>query len=603
MARVWATSPSTRSTINSSSPISTTARSEVSEPLEITLRGATPGETISFLLSIHDAQVEECCSFEVTLELPSCDCAQLRSQSRACKRFSLPWQTPGFTYSFTLENLTDRDVEHVLIAPASPKTVEIQPNYFSTSLEPGESVDSPSITVTGQGSTSSEVCFLTSLHDASFSECCALEHCVNPTYCFLVFPDLVTPLGDAEIEVFQSELRVTNLGESGFDGVGLPIGERFVAGCNILWDVTELRRNLGANLNLSCTGTIGGLEGQPIGETRLTGVEGGVALISDFSAVGARGASAEIYRRGELVATVGEVENGAELVRYDDWPRSGGAAIRGDDGTVIVGHEDFEVDLGDGETVIGDQTVVLPVGATATIDRLDDVQIRTTGISHLIIEDLALAFDCNQNGIEDLSDVISGASEDRNGNGHPDECERDLFDQVAVLNTGFDEVADELLPVGSLPEGTTDTDWTWLDATPPGPAKVVIDPVDEWPPALPESRWISADPNRGRSIPGLGVLRFERCFCLSEEAREVEVNLLVLADDLATVSLNGEVLGGPGGDFDTAVPLQILHSEKVGAGVVTPGENCLTVEVDDVGSVVTGFTVTGEVRAENGVCH
>jgi len=192
------------------------------------------------------------------------------------------------------------------------------------------------------------------------------------------------------------------------------------------------------------------------------------------------------------------------------------------------------------------------------------------------------ATDCNNDSVEDAGDECVAA-------------------QTAVsLNTGFDETSSTLLPIGSLPAGTSDDDWSVVSPGATRPAKVVIDPPSNWGPPLPGTRWISVDPNRGTSLPGVTQLSFERCFCLAANARDVSLDLQLLADNEASVSLNDQRLTAVGGAFTG--PLLTLHATgSPGDGFFRAGRNCLRVDVNDFG-VFTGFTLAGSVSGASESC-
>ncbi len=200
-------------------------------------------------------------------------------------------------------------------------------------------------------------------------------------------------------------------------------------------------------------------------------------------------------------------------------------------------------------------------------------------------------------------EVSGGASTDRDSDGVPDECQNLPDDLSLILNTGFDQIAKLLLPEGELPDGTDDDDWVFVNTETPRPAKVVIDPVAQWPDPLSDSLWISVDPDRGSSVPGLSKPILEHCFCLAPEARNPEIRLQLLADDRATVFLNDSLLAGPGGDFASGEPLTVIHQDNSKIQLFRPGINCLSVELDDSGGVVTGLNLIGTIPADNGVCQ
>ena len=124
-----------------------------------------------------------------------------------------------------------------------------------------------------------------------------------------------------------------------------------------------------------------------------------------------------------------------------------------------------------------------------------------------------------------------------------------------------------------------------------------------WADALAGSAWISVDGSRGASVPGAPVLSFQRCFCLADAPGTVRLTASLFADDLATALLNGTPVAGPGGVFRGPDPLALDLTGTVGDGLFRAGENCLVIQVDDRGGIVTGLDLAGEVRADGGFCR
>ncbi|RMG54839.1 MAG: hypothetical protein D6723_04090, partial [Acidobacteria bacterium] len=170
-------------------------------------------------------------------------------------------------------------------------------------------------------------------------------------------------------------------------------------------------------------------------------------------------------------------------------------------------------------------------------------------------------------------------------------------DAEIILNTGWDQAAGAVIPVGGQ-----DDDWMVVaDPAPntpePRPADVVT-PHSGWPPPLPNSQWISFRPTRVPVIPPVTEYHYQYCFCLAEGFSNAELELDLWADDRATVFLNGTQIGGPGGAFGGSP----LHVETTDQTLFHSGINCLTVVVEDTQAVVTGLDLVGTVTAENGFC-
>lgn len=153
-----------------------------------------------------------------------------------------------------------------------------------------------------------------------------------------------------------------------------------------------------------------------------------------------------------------------------------------------------------------------------------------------------------------------------------------------------------------LPLNTGTTPWQIVNTDPATDAQIVVQPASVWRDAFPGSSWISVDAFRGDSRPGLPVIRYEQCFCIGDAAETAQLDLLLRADDSASVYLNDAAIGGPGGNFRGA-PLGIHVDGAVGAnGPFRPGRNCVRVDVHDTGGVLTGLDLIGAVHAAGGAC-
>jgi uncharacterized repeat protein (TIGR01451 family) len=165
------------------------------------------------------------------------------------------------------------------------------------------------------------------------------------------------------------------------------------------------------------------------------------------------------------------------------------------------------------------------------------------------------------------------------------------------LVTGWDETAGR-----HLPRGTADDDWTAaVNGGPAHPAFLVSQPPAAWPHRVWPAEWISATAS-GASPPGTTQVRFERCFCIAADAINAKLILRLWADDKATVLLNGQPVAGPGGQFRRAQPLSVLYMGTVGSSLFQPGNNCVDIDVDDLGQLFVGLEASGKVWVDHGKC-
>jgi hypothetical protein len=560
----------------------------------------TPGAVISFSLALHNADFSECCDQPYTIELPRCECAQIIS-ARGPSCFPFP---PPFVYTFTVQNLASTPVNFLLLSPTAPSlNLTLTPSVVS-----GLSLAAVPYTGTAGNTTQTvqisgadaiggrQACFLISLHDGNLDHCCSIQKCVTLPVC----DDFWDPLGDAELTFTTTALFIRGIGSSGLDGVRANLGgaESFRLGWRPLDPSGTLPQ--GAALTVSTTGKVAGEAGRELGSMGLEKEGAGLTITPDFLPIESPTHRLEVYRDGRLVEARPEQSGAVQVLAAPAqlWPTAVAKLDGIGGGTSCYSGEwkdDVVFRLPGGSELVGDELRLL-AESPLRIESLATFSLRAARIPEIAIVEADAFHDCNGNGVTDAEDIASGASQDEDHDGVPDECRATSNDLVASLNTGFDEEAGQLLPAG-----TADDDWR-VTAPSPQLAKVVIHPVAAWPAPLPQSAWISVDPERGQSLPGVARLRFERCFCLGAAAHQVEIDLDLRADDRATVLLNGQQIAGPGGRFTAPVPLSVRFRGVVGEEPLRTGENCLAVSVADSGGQVTGFDAAGAVRAPGGVC-
>jgi len=148
-----------------------------------------------------------------------------------------------------------------------------------------------------------------------------------------------------------------------------------------------------------------------------------------------------------------------------------------------------------------------------------------------------------------------------------------------------------------IPFGQDDDTWTvTCDATGgtvPRPAKTIV-PHSAWA-TIPGTRWISATTSATN-----GLYCYQYCFCLDPRFKNATLSLSLLADDAATVWLNGVQIGAtPNGWAFLNPPTQIFVSNQ---SLFRPCENCIEIRVVNSGGVITGMDVAGTITADDGLC-
>ena len=187
-----------------------------------------------------------------------------------------------------------------------------------------------------------------------------------------------------------------------------------------------------------------------------------------------------------------------------------------------------------------------------------------------------------------------------------------------VVNSGWDEGGGFLL--GGA--GTLDDDWLLTASYPistclngaglpvvqhhlqlePSRDTQVINAHTAWDPAEPDATWVSSWP--GNPQPN-GEHFYQHCFCLAGGFSNPQLDFSYVADDKASVSLNGTLIysNTASNNFNqgTSFPLP-SETIAVPASAWRVGMNCLTVEVENIGAVVTGFSLNGSITADDGQC-
>ena len=579
----------------------------------ITIKGAAPGSTIKFRISTSGKDFETCCAVDYTLELPECDCAQIVTDQEPNCFFPFP---PPFRYKFTVDNLDSIQKTFIVLTPLPgssgvPPDITFTPDVISgLALAPvpysgTQGQTTQTVSISGPDATGgTKACFLISMQDETCVHCCSISKCLTLPTCGLFPWDPV----DSTIFTLTPDVLFMKAGPAGG-----PSGAAVTLGQAATFDVKlgDLDPSgalpTGAQLRLRSTGASDTSSVQDIGSLVLTKNSSDLAITADFTPIGSLLARVEVSNNGRLEALSPQAQGplvisgqGADL-----WPASLSVTNRRGEqtGYFATWANPVQITLPGVGLFTGNELRISAENLQQTpLDFLQTSTLEASGIPEIDVLGADATYDCNHNGVPDKDDIALGTSADVNRNGIPDECEGVAGDLQLSLNTGFDPLTGTVLPLGTLPEGTSDPRWQVTNVPNADAAKVVIETAPVWPAALPGSRWISVSPRRGASIPGVQRLAFQTCFCLQANAAGAEMNLQLFADDSATVLLNESQIGGPGGQFSGALPLSIHLSGAIGEGPFRAGQNCLDVEVNDLGGVVTGLDLAGTVSARGGAC-
>jgi len=160
------------------------------------------------------------------------------------------------------------------------------------------------------------------------------------------------------------------------------------------------------------------------------------------------------------------------------------------------------------------------------------------------------------------------------------------------LNTGWDHATKT-----AAPEGSYSPFWNVVadpspNTTEPRPA-LVVNTFGGWAGPFGRSRWIGTSPGSAT-----GTYAFEACFCMKEGARNPELYLQLLADDRASIYLNGTLIGQTPSSNAFLMPPTVIAMDI--AKLVVPGRNCLRVEVENTGGQGMGVDIDGYIVSSGG---
>jgi hypothetical protein len=109
-----------------------------------------------------------------------CQCMRITNETILC-----PTDGSGnYTYTFNLTNLTNGPIKYVAFIPTTPG-VTVTPNILMlpTPLGPNQTT-TVTVTISGSGVVDgAKLCFIISIHNEQFENCCSIEHCVTVPDC------------------------------------------------------------------------------------------------------------------------------------------------------------------------------------------------------------------------------------------------------------------------------------------------------------------------------------------------------------------------------------------------------------------------------------
>ncbi len=118
----------------------------------------------------------------------------------------------------------------------------------------------------------------------------------------------------------------------------------------------------------------------------------------------------------------------------------------------------------------------------------------------------------------------------------------------------------------------------------------VIQKHSDWSDPLPGSEWISPIESADNFVSGVTV--FKRCFCLEGDFTELQIYMEMLADDHATVYLDGVIIGISDAPYNATVPPDVVNVTLL----KSRGLHCVEVHVLNDPARAMGFNAFGYIR-------
>lgn len=202
-----------------------------------------------------------------------------------------------------------------------------------------------------------------------------------------IFGHVHTKLGSALLGITGGKLVVANIGSSGQDGVEIALGG-ISTGQHADFSPALVLADDGDALDVSAVGTFSGAPGTNLGGAGLKNVAGQLEAHADFSALGATQVRVQVYDNGQfvgqqIVPAFGKV---ADLGLAISIGVGGCGKLPPDPPCIIIPFDhDLDITPVGGSALFGDELRMLADNATGTIDGLDSLSAKGTGLDSVTI--------------------------------------------------------------------------------------------------------------------------------------------------------------------------------------------------------------------------
>jgi hypothetical protein len=130
----------------------------------------TPNQQTCVNVSLADSQGVSCCLVRTCFEAPACNCGQILDNSIRCN------PSGGYTYFFTLQNLTTSAIQQFFVVPVQTTNVTVSPQLINLST-PLQSQQTTNQSVSIQGAPGTQVCLRFTPLSELGSTCCSFQRC------------------------------------------------------------------------------------------------------------------------------------------------------------------------------------------------------------------------------------------------------------------------------------------------------------------------------------------------------------------------------------------------------------------------------------------
>lgn len=184
----------------------------LSATVNVTISNATPGEQYCFDVILADEAVEECCSSNLCIELPDCECMLFDNVTVECD----PTGVGGVILNFDVTNLTPDIIEHMFLIPQPVGTsTTITPDYVDVpTMNPFTTQSFGPFTISG-AMPGEVLCIRITIHNEDLAECCAQDLCFTVPDCPTFDPCDLNQSG--AVDVFDLFIVLNNWGPCGPD--------------------------------------------------------------------------------------------------------------------------------------------------------------------------------------------------------------------------------------------------------------------------------------------------------------------------------------------------------------------------------------------------